>query len=318
MKNTISFLIFSICLLSFSNAQTLDEKDREMFKKHNVNARVKWDYNFKGDVPSSTGKKTAESFYDKNGRVLKSFSFNLKEDTVNYDRYEYDSKGNRTLYERKSLYGKYKKESEYNQANNLIEEEGYDGGATFQTIYKYDNQNRILEITYLIVDDVDEKRIYTYSGNKATVKILKLGKHLSSKMEILFNDNNQVLEEKLLNLDGKVIERKVMKYNSRNDIVKEEKYKNNEFFYRITYEYNSVGSLLSIAEESPTKTKFIKKKFGYDDQERIVSYQWKRNPDDAYNIKKFKYDSQGVCNEEHTYYPRTNYKLLTKYEYVFY
>ena len=71
-------------------------------------------------------------------------------------------------------------------------------------------------------------------------------------------------------------------------------------------------------KESKSKKKFVKKKFAYDDLGRIIEYQWKRRPDDEYNIKRFKYSNAGVCSEEHTYYPRTDYKLLTKYEYKYY
>ncbi len=318
MKTILTYLILSVCFVSFSFSQTLEEKDREMFSKHNVKARIKWDYNFKDNKPSFKGKMTAKSFYDKNGRVLKSFAFNLKGDTVNFDSYEYDNRGNRTLYERKSLHGAYKKESEYNQVNKLIEEEGYDGGATFQTIFNYNNRNQVVDITYLITDEVDEKRIYTYNGNKATVKILKLGKHLTGTMELLFNDKQLVLEEKLVSLEGKVIEKKALKYNSNGDVLSEEKYKNGNLFYKIIYDYDAKGDLLSISEETTTKKRFIKKKFAYDESGRIIEYQWKRRPDDKYNIKRFKYSDEGVCIEEHTFYPRTDYKLFTKYEYEYF
>lgn len=318
MKQLITYLIISACFVSYSYAQTLELKDREMFSKHNVKVRTKWDYNFKGDIPSLEGKMTAKSYYDREGRVLEAYSFNLKGDTVTFDKYEYDKNGNRVLYQRKSLHGEYKKESEYNTINNLIEEEGFDGGATFQTIFKYDDQNRVLNITYLTADEIDEKRVYKYNGNKASVEILKLGKHLTSKMELLFNDKEQVLEEKFLSLDGKVLEKKTFEYNSNGDIVKEEKHKNGALFYRIVYEYDSKGNLLNISEESTSKKKFVKKKFGYDNLGRITEYYWKRRPDDDYNIKNFKYKDDGVCSEEHTYYPRTNYKLLTRYEYEFF
>jgi hypothetical protein len=318
MKHIFTYLFISAFFISYSFAQTLELKDREMFSKHNVKVRTKLDYNFKGNIPSLEGKVTAKSYYDKNGRVLAAYSFNLKGDTVTFDKYEYDKNGNRVLYQRKSLHGEYKKESEYNSVNNLIEEEGFDGGATFQTIFKYDDQNRVLNITYFTADEIDEKRVYKYNGNKATVEILKLGKHLTSKMELLFNNNRQILEEKLLSLDGKVLEKKTFEYNSKGDIVKEEKYKNNALFYQLIFDYDSNGDLLSITEDAPSKDKFIKKKFGYDNLGRITEYHWKRRPDDEYNIKNFKYEDDGVCSEEHTYYPRTNYKLLTRYEYEFF
>lgn len=318
MKTLLSYLLLTVLSVTVVLGQTIEEKEREIFRKHKVKSRAKWDYNFKGDIPSLEGKITANTFYDKEGRILRSYSFNLKGDTINYDHYKYDANGNRILYERKSLYTEYKKESEYNRVNNLIEEAGYDGGASFQTLFVYDDKNRVKEISYLIADEIDEKRVYTYTGTKSVVKILKLGKHLVSTMELLFDNSGKLLEEKSLSLDGKVIEKKVYKYNSDNNIIEEEKYKGDILFYRVTYNYDSNKDLLSLSEEATNKPKFIKKKYTYDDKGRIVGYEWKRRPDDEYNKKVFIYNSDGVCSEEHTFYPRSNYKLLTKYEYEYF
>jgi hypothetical protein len=318
MKRKIIFIAAVIGYFTYSFGQVLEDKEQELFKKFNVKSRTNFDYTFKDNKFSMEGKKTSVNTYDKNGRVIETKTFNPKGEVSTVEKFEYDSKGNRTYYERQSLSGEYKKQSEFDPESNLILEYGYDGSATFRTTFKYDNTDRVIEIVYLIADNIDEKRVYTYSGNKASVDILKNGKFLSSKVSLTYNAKNQVVKEEINSIDGKLLESRTIEYNAAGDIVKEEKYKDGKLFYRLTYEYDAKGEMLSVSEETATDAKYVKKKFSYDDQGRVTEYQWKRNSADEYNIKVFKYSDKGVCSEEHTYYPKTNYKLLTKYEYEFY
>ncbi|MBN2820019.1 MAG: hypothetical protein JXP36_13670 [Bacteroidales bacterium] len=318
MKHLFIYFFISVCLIAFVDGQTLEEKERELYKEHGVKSRTNTDYSFTKGKFSVDGRKTSFSVYDENGFVLKSFSFNPKGDTTSYEKYAYDKNGNRTIYERQSLSGEYKKESEYNTISKLIEEYGYDGSAKFRTVLTYDDKNRVTEIVYYIVDRVDEKRVYTYNGNKASVEILKQGLHLTSSIDLVFNDAQQVISEDYKSIEGKLLESKKYEYSSKGDLIKEEKYKDGNMFYRITYDYDINRNLLAVSEESMSKEKFIKKKYTYDNKNRITEYQWKRNPDDEYNIKVFKYGEKGVCEEEHTFYPKTEYRLLTKYTYEYY
>jgi len=318
MKRIIVIITLAIGFFSISSGQVLEEKEQELFRKYNVKTRTNLDYTFKEGKFSMDGKKTTVNTYDKNGRILEIKTFNPKGEVSTVEKFAYDANGNRTFYERQSLSGEYKKQSEYNTESNLILEYGYDGTATFKTTFKYDKTDRITEIIYFIADEIDEKRIYTYDGNKASVDILKNGKFLSSKVALTYNSNGLVLKEEVSSVDGKPLESRILEYNSTGKVVKEEKFKNGQFFYRILYVYDAKGELMSISEETATDAKYVKKKFNYDELGRVVEYQWKRNTADDYNIKVFKYGDKGVCSEEHTYYPKTNYKLLTKYEYEFY
>jgi hypothetical protein len=320
MKKILTYLVVSLFIASISNAQQLEEKEREMLMKHKVKSRTSMDYNFEKGKFSMQPKKTSTCVYDQNGRLLSVSAFNPKGEVARKETFQYDSRGNRILYQRESLTGEaeYKKQSEYNSDNNLVAEAGYDGSATFKTTYVYDKMDRVMEITYYIADDVDEKRVYTYTGNKANVQVLKLGKNPTMKLELTFNQNNQTTEEKTYSLDGKLLENRKITYNANNNIVQEEKYKNGEFFNRISYEYDSKGELIAVSEETKAEAKYVKKKYTYNEDGQVISYQWKRNSADDYNIKNFKYNEQGVCSEEHTYYPSTDYTLLTKYEYTFY
>ncbi len=318
MKRAFTFLILTTILLTMSFSQTLEENERKLLVEHKVKTRSNTDYSFTNGKFSKTGRLTSVTTYDTKANVLETKTYNMKGEVSTIEKYEYDNSGNRTLYERQSLSGEYKKESEYDTENKLIEEYGYDGSATFRTQLKYDNKSRVLEINYFIADEIDEKRVYNYNGNAATVEILKQGKHLTSKVDLVYNESGEVLSEVLKSLDNKILESKSFEYNSNGNIVKEVKYKNGEFFYEISYAYDANQNLLSISEKTRSEAKFQKKLYTYDDQNRITEYKWRRNSENDFNIKAYKYGDVGVCNEVHTYYPRTKYTILTKYEYTFY
>ena len=318
MKRAFTYLILTNILLTLSFSQAIEENERKLIVEHKVKTRTNTDYSFTKGKFSKNGRLTSVTSYDNMGYVLETKAYNMKGEVSTLEKYEYDNAGNRTLYERQSLSGEYKKASEYDTENKLIEEYGYDGSATFRTNLKYDEKSRVLEITYYIADDVDEKRVYSYNGNTATVKIFKQGKHLTSKVDLVFNEAGEVLSEVLKSLDNKVLESKSFEYNSSGNIVKEVKYKNGEFFYEITYKYDANQNLLSVSEKNRSADKFEKKQYNYDDQNRVTEYKWKRNPENDYNIKAYKYGEVGVCEEVHTFYPRTSYTVLTKYEYTFY
>lgn len=317
MKRILTFILAVTCISSFSKGQTLDEKERQAFKESKVNVRTKMDYNFVNGKLSLNGRKSSRSVYNTDGKILETKTYNFKGEEATVEKYQYDKHGNRVSYERKSLSGEYKKESEYDEENKLIAEAGYDGSTSFKTIFKYNSKNQITEIAYYSMDQLDEKRVYVYSGNKATVEILKMGKHLTSKLNLVFNDKDQVVSEEVLDLDGNVLEKKTYKYNSGGEVQVEEKFKAGELFYRITYVYNASGELIEVKDFTKGKTEFVKKRYHYDDKGRIIKYEWKRSPDQEYNLKSFKYNDKNVCIEEYTFYPKTDYKLLTKYEYEY-
>ena len=317
MKKIVAYIVFSIISLAFVCAQTLEEKEHELYKKHKVSERIKINHKFVNGVVSKTGVKTSRSKYNKNGYLLETLTFGKKGDTVTVENFGYDKHGNRVFYERKSISGVYKKTSKYNEEDNILLESGYDGSAAFKTVYIYNNAGKITEIKYYADNMLDEKRVYSYTGNKAIVKILHKGKTLRSTIKLLFNAKGDIVEEVVLSLEGVELEKRILNYNTNGLVNTEVKYRSGKLSYKLIYHYNSSKELIKLSEESTSKGKFDKKLYTYDNLRRVVEYKWKRKPDDKYNIKTYTYGSQGVCIKELTHYPKTNYKLLSKYQYKF-
>ena len=319
MKKVFTYLL--LCLVSFAgvNAQIIEEKEKELFKKYKVSERIKYDYKYTNGVQAENGVKSNVCKYNSNGLVLEIISYNPKGEISTKEKFGYDDNGNRVMYERTSLRGDYKKDSEYDNDDKIVLESGYDGSAAFKTVYKYNSSNRVIEIQYF-TDNlfmVDEKRVYKYNGNKATVSIMDKGNALKSTVNLIFNSKQQIIEETVVSLDGVELEKRLVEYNSAGKIAKEEKFRAGKRAYTLTYVYNAKGELTKLVEDKPSKDAFDKKLYKYDSEGRIVEYKWARKPGQEYNVKTYTYGSNGVCTKEHTLYPATNYQIMAKYEYSF-
>lgn len=309
-------IIFFAVSLSFS--QTVREKEKETVLENNIRAKVQYDYKYTNDKPAKTGKLSSKTQFDKNGNVVLKNYYGPKNEIISWEKYEYDSKGNRTLFERSSSTGQYKKESLYDDEDRIVLESGYDGTEPFKTTYKYDNKGRLTEIIYSFSNQVDEKRVYEYEDRKATVKVLAGGKNLLSLIYLTFDDKGNVVKEVIKTVDGKVLETKTYTYSKTSQVLTEEKEKEGNIIYRIFYDYDSNDNLVKVTEESKTKGKFVKKEFTYNSNSKLTEYKWRRKAADDYNIKTYKLDNKGICIEEHTFYPSTKFKSLSKYKYEYY
>lgn len=319
MKTIIIYIFISVISIAWLSGQVIEHKEIELFKKYGVKERVKYDYKYTNGKMAKQGLKSNTNVYNRDGLVLNVTSYSGDGDVSRQEKFGYDQNGNRIMYERKSMRGDYKKDTEYDD-EKVILETGHDGSAAFKTVYKYNNANRVAEIEYYSDNLflIEEKRIYKYTGNKAVVQILAKGKTLKSTVNLVFNSSNQIIEETYLSLEGVELEKRMVTYNSNGNLSKEEKYRGGKRAYTTFYVYNAKGELVKLIEDTPSKGKFDKKLYTYDVQGRVIEYKWTRKPGQEFNVKTFKYGSNGVCSEEHTLYPATDYQILSKYEYSFY
>lgn len=295
--------------------QTLEEHEKEIAAKNNLKTKAQWDYNYTGGKHEAQGKRTSITTYSRSGEILRVDFLSSNGQVTSWERYDYDERGNRILYERESTNSKYKKESKYDLNNNVILEAGFNGGETFRNTYEYNSQGKLTEVIRSAGNKIDEKIVYNHSGNTANVNVYTGGKTLTSKLKLVYDSKGNILEEAVLSVDNRELESKKFRYNSRSEIIEEEKTRNGKFYYRITYEYDTSERLTSVSEETLAKKKYVKKIYTYDLNGNLTEYKWRRNPDDEFNVKEYTYDSQGICTSVHTLYPQSNYELLTKFMY---
>lgn len=309
-----SYLIFN----SLMFGQALEEREKKMASQNGIQTRTQWDYSYVKGVMDKQGKKTSISRYNKEGNKTEENTLNAKGLVTNTEVYQYDAKGNRTLYERSGNSGKYKKESAYDAKNNLLSESGFNGSENFKNSYTYNAAGKLETITYTVGTRTEEKRVYSYTGNNTIIQIFAGGQAISSKLKMVSDSKGNILEETMLTVDEKETSKKKFKYNTTEQVIEEEKNQGGNFNYRLSYSYDAKGNLLSVSEETPALKKYVKKSFTYDAQGNLTQYQWRRGPEDQFNVKTYTYDSKGICLTEHTFYPNTKFEIMTKYEYEFY
>ncbi len=313
-----SLIIALLAITCQSYGQLLKELEKQIVAENNIKAKSQYDYKYNNGEPNNKGQLTSISKYDKKGNIIKAEYLDAKGNVIGWEKFEYDENGNRTLYERQSTSGKYKKMSQYDDDNQLEKEAGYNGAENFKNTYKYTSNGKIDLITYEVDNQIDEKRDYEYDGNKANVKIISKSGDLISKLKIIYDENDNILKEITLSTDNKELERKEYKYNSSNKVLEEVKTKNGSFYYKLIYKYNSKGDLISVSEENINEKLFVKKIYEYDGEGNMTVYKWRRRPADEFNSKKYTFNNDGVWLTEHTYYPKTKYEVLSKFKYKYY
>lgn len=164
MKNLLSLIFLATFSLSISG-QSFD------FVNAPVNPlgfkHKKEHFFLKGDIYASDGK-----IFDKNGNLIYNFGTRYYYDNSgritgnNYDdEFEYDSRGNIIRY-------KYKSGSEYNyqfNSKNLLTYEKNTYGD--EKTYKYDSQNRVIEMVYKKKGLLNQTRHYSYNKTGNTLVV---------------------------------------------------------------------------------------------------------------------------------------------------
>jgi hypothetical protein len=318
MKRLKLLFILQYCISCAIYSQSLEDRDKKIIKRNNIKTKIQMDFSFEKGKQSEQGKKISVTTYTKSGDVLEENTLDNKEQVIGWEKYQYNETGNRVFYERTSGVNKYNKTYKYDANNNVVQESGFNGAENFKNNITYDSKGKPVEIIYSINDHLDERRIYEYTGTVSIISIYKTGNVLSSKLKLVYDEKGNIIEETMYSMDNKELEKKILSYDNASRQIAEEKIKGGIFFYKLTNTYNYKGNILTVSEENTTDKKFVKKSYDYDANDNLTEYHWRRNPNDDFNVKTYTYDSHGICQTEHTFYPSTKFELLTKYEYEFY
>jgi hypothetical protein len=297
-----------------------ETKNKEVIVKQKVESQTNWDYNFNKGKPSPKGILTSYTRYNSRGDIEEYVTYKMK-DTLTYETFDYDQQGKRIDYT-KHKGGKknisYQKISKYDDKGNLISENGFDGTEKFRNNYHYNDQGKLSDINYYIENTLSEKRIFQYNGDTAQVTILNSSDIVTSYMSLKYDDNGNMLEETIYDANKNLLETRIFVYNSESKVISEVKYLQGNFSYKLAYLYDTRGELINIDEENLENSRYIKKNFKYNDNGFLIEMNWRRKPDEDFNKRNYTYDGNGLCTQVLTYYPSTDFKILTKYEYEFY
>lgn len=320
----IFYILFCIILSTITFGQSnIDQKTQAAYVRNHVKNKESWDYKYKGDKPSRSGNKTSLTTFTRNGEVSEVITYNPKGLIIHIENYKYDINGNRTEYTRVS--GEhankpaYQKLSKYNSSGELTEENGFDGVENFRNVYSYSPSGELSEIRYYANNNIlKEKRIFSTQNNVTTVMIYNGFGSLSSKLVMRYDDNGNLIEESVYGMNQDELEKKLFDYDENQKLKEEAKYRMDKIMLTTTYNYNKNGDLLETYEEVPGSGKFLKRNFLYNSEGNLVEIKWRRKENDQFNRMTYTYDKNGICSTVDTYYPDTDYRVLTKYSYAHY
>ncbi len=320
-KQFFCFVFTFICLVAWSQPP-VDKKVRENNAVNKIKNQTSWEHKYNGDIPDPAGIKTSVTLYNSSGDVTEVTTYNPKGLVMNVERYRYDKAGNKIEYSRYTGGNEsqvaYQKISRYNDNNNVVEENGFDGVEKFSNRYTYDAQGNLSEILYQKNGMLKERRVFRKDGLKTHVSIYNSAGKMISKLLLTYDSKNNLTEETVYGMNQDIIEKKIFDYDEKKNLRSESKYKLNKMTLRTTYNYSPDGDLLEITEEGPEGGKYVKKSFAYGTRGLVAEIKWRRRSNEDFNSITHQYDARGICLQSITFYPATNYRALTKYSYEFY
>ncbi len=292
-----------------------EDKQKETVIANNIESVTTWDFYYSGNKPDKNGIKTSFSRFDKKGNTVETITYKSR-DILSHETFEYNTQGKRTDYIKKNgVKIAYQKTSSYDDRGNLLKEEGFDGSSAFRNEYIYENNDKVKEISYYAGNALKEKRIFKNTGNQTDITVYNGSNTVVSYLTLKYDDRGNVIEETVYSLDKVPLEKKLYVYNSDDHVISEVKYRGGAFYYKLTYLYNSKGDLTNIDEENPGESRFLKKLFTYDDAGNLLGMQWRRNSKEKFSTRSYLYDSGNNCTQYETFYPGTDFRVLTKLEY---
>ncbi|MBN2275435.1 MAG: hypothetical protein JXK95_13960 [Bacteroidales bacterium] len=301
---------------------SVEQKIRDNIAANKIKSQISFEHKYTDGQPQASGTKTSVTLYNTSGDITKVTTYNAKGLVMNVENYRYDGAGNKLEYTRYSGDNEtqvaYQKITKYDDDNNIVEENGFDGVEKFHNQYSYDALRNLSEIHYRKNSVLKERRVFKKDGLKTHVSIYNPSGKMISKILLVYDKKGSLLEETVYGINQDIIERKTFDYDETEKLKAESKYKLNKMTIRTTYNYTPNGDLAEIIEESPGSGKFIKKSYTYSPKGLITEIKWRRRADEDFNSITYKYDSRGICTESITFYPSTNFRTLTKYDYAFY
>jgi hypothetical protein len=314
-----SFILAILFLFTQTYSQTTDDlKIRDAIARNKVKNQVSWDYKYTGDKPGKTGVKTSVTTYSVSGDISQVNAFNSKGAVLHTEKYSYDSRGNKTEYNRISGENSYQKKYTYNDKDQLTEESGFDGVENFRNLYAYNAEGEMTEIRYMKKSVLQEKRLFVKDNTSTTVSVFNAAGALTSRLILKYDTKGNLVEEAVYGVNQSELEKKTYQYDDKKNLMEEAKYKFDKITLKTTYNYNASGALLEIQEEAPGRARFVKKSLSYDAQGNLLEIKWRRKGTEDFNRMTYQYDDRGLCISADTFYPATKYRVLTRYTYEYY
>lgn len=311
----VAFLLGSFIQI-FGQAD-FETKDRERVSKNRVKKQIQWEYDYVNGTLSTKGYKCSATTFDKSGNPIEIINYDAKGAITSVVVYTYDAKNNKTSYSRfkgNKEQLSYSQSIKYDDKGNKIVESGFDGASTFNNTFTYGANGKVSEIKYTTDKVLSEKRAFKYIGNSTEMSILSPANVLLSKEISILDSKNNVLEETKY-VQNNVAQKSNYAYDPSGKKLEESKENLGTLVYRRKFTYSPTGNLVQISEEKGGVKPFISYLYKYDPKGNPVEIKWTKEAGKEYSKKSNQYDAKDLLIETEFY--NATYKLNVLYKYTY-
>ena len=318
MKRFLTYILLATWFVPVFAQIEFDELEKKDIVRNKIRSKTQWDYKYVDGAPVEDGFKSSYKKYDYQGNVIIVINFKFDGSVSSTEQYAYNSKGDRTEYIRykgnqEEL--QYKENTEYDSKGNKLRVYGKTNKSNFNNVYTYNDEGKLAEIVYNVGEFIDEKRVFEYDGNTANIDVLDAKDNLKYTLETKYNDKGQVVEETRYELDDAVSDKASYQYDSKGNVLKEEKYKHGQFRYRVKYNYDTKGNLVNINQEEPNGISYEKAICTYDASGHLIEEKWRKRANADFSKKIYSYNSEGLCIKVDAFFASYKLQVLSKFAY---
>jgi hypothetical protein len=318
----ITFIVIAVIFLTHVRGQNeISESERILIKTQGIRMKEQMDFKYNGNTLSSKGIVSSRTTYDKDGRIIELINYKSDTSILNIATYAYNADGQRTEYSKykgnkTSLL--FKQTTQYNAAKQKISETGFNGADDFRNEYNYDSKGNLVEIRYYIDKKLDELRRLSYKGNRTDVQVLDASGNLLFYLNTQKDIKNRVIEESRLDNNQKPTEQTLYTYDSRGNLIIEEKKYPVKASARTEYIYDNSGKLQEIYFTEGEEPRYLKQSFSFAANGSIMGEFWKNSPSSEQSFRKYSYDRNGRMLSTDCFFASYRYKVLNKFVYQTY
>jgi hypothetical protein len=310
---------FLLNIIAFS--QSVELMDKERISKNKIMRQSLFEYDYVKGKPESKGTKARIDSFDRQGNRVEQINFRSTGSVHYIVSFKYDLSGNKTEYAKYSGEDRklnYKQSIRFNSKGNKLAETGFNGIDSFRIIYNYNKLNKLAEVIFFIQKKLDEKRVFTYSGNSADLKVLDGNGNLKFTQKNNYSNTGKLLDETRIEPDNTTSRKVIYTYDDKDNLTSETKYLGAKMAGKITRIYNEKGLLSEVYQENTDGNKFMTNKYLYNDKNWLIDEQSRADANKDFSKNSYSYDENGICKTIDSYYASYKQQVLSVFLYEYY
>lgn len=316
MKNLFLIIVVLFSSIAVIAQDNLEKREKERMSVNKIRKQTQWAYDYVDGKPSANGYVSCVTTYDKFGNAVEIVNYKADGKITSILNYTYDSKGNKTSYTRyKGNREKltYSQKIQYDAQGNKLSETGFDGSSNYINNFIYTN-GKLNEIRYNTDNQLSEIRKFQYNSNKTDIVITNAGNQVIAKEINIYDTKNNLIEEaRYANQD--VTQKKQYQYDPKGNVVEETKHQYGNFSYKKKYTYDKNGNLLKIEDEKADGSLVVSNNYSYDSKGNILEERWRKENSNDDSYKKYSYNEKGLYTSMDCYFSSYKFYVLYKYTY---